>query len=195
MRISFLLFIFCAATIASAMPSSPLPDDTARQTENVCIDTLFTQVPMKELPLLETNPRLDMLDLYNYKMTARGENIFGGYSTLLKKKENYIDVQLTEVSKWELMRLRTDSSGIYACTHTITAPFAESRTVFYNQSWLPESSTKLPSVKMEAFWNDTDSISTERMEELKRQLHTAPIFTRWQDTETSRPALIMEIST
>lgn len=49
------------------------------------IDSTFLKVPMSELPLLEHNPRLDMIDLYNYKMIAKGENIFGGTSVLTKK--------------------------------------------------------------------------------------------------------------
>lgn len=50
------------------------------------MDTMLVRVPQSELPLLERNPRLDMLDLYNSQMEAKGENIFGGYSYLLKRR-------------------------------------------------------------------------------------------------------------
>ncbi len=160
------------------------------------IATLFIQVPIHELPLLETNPRLDMLDLYNYKMTAKGENIFGGTSFLLHKTENHLMVQLTEVSRWELMRLKTDSSELYACTHTLTAPVGESRISFYHPGWQHATITTLPPFTLDDFWQTNDSISADRAREVYEKLQPLHVTMKWKDEEgISRPTLTLQVST
>ena len=56
------------------------------------IDTLFRHVPQEELSMLELNARLDMLDLFNCQMAAKGENIFGGSSVMVKKTANHLEI-------------------------------------------------------------------------------------------------------
>ena len=63
-------------------------------TQAESIDSLFTRVPASVLPMLAHNARLDLLDLYNYKMTAKAENDFGGTSYLLVKAENFLHLKL-----------------------------------------------------------------------------------------------------
>ena len=76
------------------------------------MDSVLVSVPESELPLLERNPRLDMLDLYNSQMEAKGENIFGGASYLTEKDDNYLRIRLTDVSEWELQRLTLDGDTL-----------------------------------------------------------------------------------
>ncbi len=159
------------------------------------IDTIFIHVPMSELPLLKTNPRLDMLDLYNYKMVAKGENTFGLYSVLQKKTPDYLRVKLTDISQWELMRLRADSSEIYACTHSFLPPVSESRITFYNTSWQPIDSLSLPIVSLEDFWKGTDSLSTFSQEELRRKLYAPIIYMEWETESDTPPTLQLHVST
>ena len=104
------------------------------------IDSIFVSVPKKYLPLLEEAERLNLLDLYNYKMKAEAENSFGGRTLMVEKDSDYVGVQLTEVSSWELKRLYNlvpDAEGngweqdpFYAVTHTITAGAKSSRIIF-----------------------------------------------------------------
>ena len=75
---------------------------TAAAVRAESIDTLFHRTPERVLPLLDGNTRLDLLDLYNHKMEAKAENIFGGMAKLTRKTSDYAHVVLTNVSEWEM---------------------------------------------------------------------------------------------
>ena len=159
------------------------------------IDTLFTAVPMSELPLLERNARLDMLDLYNYKMAAKGENIFGGTSTMTKKSAHHIAVDLTESSRWEMMRLCSGTDTIYACLHTTYCPAGETKASFYHTDWTPADDIALPAFTLDDFWTGNSKIASERQEELRRKLTPLYVEARWEETEGTTPRIAFEVST
>lgn len=62
MKLRFILTSLLALSLPAGAAATP-----------PSIDSLFAAVPATELPLLERNARLDMLDLYNYRMTAKGK--------------------------------------------------------------------------------------------------------------------------
>lgn len=159
------------------------------------IDTLFTAVPMSELPLLERNARLDMLDLYNYKMAAKGENIFGGTSTMKKKSAHHVAVDLTESSHWEMMRLCSGTDTIYACLHTTYCPAGETKARFYHTDWTPADNIALPTFTLDDFWTGNSEIAAERQEELRRKLTPLYVEARWEETEGTAPRIAFEVST
>ena len=86
------------------------------------IDSLFLWMPMSELPMLPVSSRMDMLDYYEAKMEARGENIYGGVSVLTQKDERSLTVKLTEVSTWKMEALE---DGSVRCTHRVEVPGGE----------------------------------------------------------------------
>lgn len=157
------------------------------------MDSLFVAVPEPELPLLDRNARLDMLDLYNYKMTAKGENIFGGTSLMEAKEQNFIRLKLTEVSRWEMMRLECDSI-YYVCIHTIEQPVRMSRIRFYDGGWMP-CAAPLPA--MDSLTRDdfmADGIPADTAEDLHRRLEPLCIEAVWENTSGTEPQLVFSAS-
>lgn len=158
------------------------------------MDSLFVQVPEAELPLLERNSRLDMLDLYNYKMAAKGENIFGGVSVMQVKDEDFVQVRLTDVSRWEMMRLKSDSLVLYACVHTLMSPAAESRVRFYHSDWTVDTVLSSFPLDLDDFFVLSDSISSDRREEVRQQLASPCVEASWERSAGARPILVFTVS-
>jgi len=160
------------------------------------IDSLFARIPQRVLPLIELNPRLDMLDLYNYDMKATGETIFGGHAVMQLKTDNHIQLQLTEVSTWELQRLHTSSGEeVYACVHTLTAPIAQSRLTFYDANWAERSDIAIPTLEMADFWTAAETLTALRRAELQRKIDPRAIAIHWDEAESGEaPHLSLTLS-
>lgn len=160
------------------------------------IDSIFISAPNTELAMLDLNSRLDMVDLYNYNMTAKSENIFSGLSILQEKSNNFIRIQLTDVCSWELMRLYKENEDIYACIYTLTYPATQSRIRFYAEDWSVEDDVALPQLCLDDFWQTTDSISAERAQELRAKLTPMYVGMTWEkEGATSLPTLKLAVST
>lgn len=175
------LFLFIA--LVSALPLLAEP-----------IDSVFARAPQHVLPILSLNTRLDMLDLYNYKMTAQGENNYGGSSLLLEKTDNHLVIQLTEASRWELLRTSpcTDSTR-YVCIYTVTRPDSASRLTIYNKEWQPLPVQPLTYTPTD-FLTTTDSLSTELRTSLLAKLPQLPVYMTWEAPETARSHLLLRLS-
>lgn len=98
------------------------------------IDSLFLLCPLTELPLLDMEARMDMLDYYAARMEARGTNRMGGVSVLLHKTDSTLYVRLTDVSEWQ-MELLPDQT--IRTTYTLCAPDIPDRitTRTYTHNW------------------------------------------------------------
>ncbi len=143
------------------------------------VDSVFARMPLEVLPLLERNPRLDMLDLYNYKIQAKVENVFGGSSVLLAKTDDYLRLRLTEVSHWELKCLPLGGDWIYACVHSLRSGATESRIALYASDWKTVEGAGFGCPPLQDFWQPADSISEERRAELLAKLQPVHVEARW----------------
>lgn len=144
------------------------------------VDSVFAQMPLEVLPLLERNSRLDMLDLYNYKIQAKAENVFGGSSVLLAKTEDYLRLRLTEVSHWELKCLPLGEDRIYVCVHSLRSGATDSRITLYTSDWKTmEPVTGFDCPPLQDFWQPADSISEERRAELLAKLQPVHVEACW----------------
>ncbi len=194
----FLLFLACACS-ATAAPTLPTDTVPRQHTAHLSIDSIFYSVPLSELPLLASNPRLDMLDRYNSGMKAFGENIFQRNSVMEEKSDRYIRVKLTAASQWELTLLpdssRNDGDHVYACTHTLLPPVSQSRINFYDTRWQRIDSLSLPSVGFDDFLPAADTLLTARIEELRRSLPSPIIYMEWTETSTAQPTLQLRVAT
>lgn len=159
--------LFCLLAVLSWLP---LPAET--------IDSLFARVPDSELPLLELNSRLDMLDLYNYKMAAKAENVYGGSSYLLVKSDDFLRVQLTDVSIWSLKRLSVGGDTLYSCIHSVGSPAVSSRIRFYRSDWTL-AAVDVPVPSFDSFWQPSDSLPAERLTELRARLSPLCMEAYW----------------
>lgn len=159
------------------------------------IDSTFVKVPVTELPLLDTNSRLDMLDLYNYNMEAKADNIFGGSSVMVGKSPNHIRLRLTETSDWELMRLKADTAVIYACIHTLKYSVGESSIRFYDEAWHALPGVSLPEMVPTDFISTADSVDAERGKAIIRKFAPFSYTLKWEDeSDGSRPTLVVSPS-
>lgn len=156
------------------------------------IDSLFTRVPDNVLPMLAHNARLDLLDLYNYKMTAKAENNFGGTSYLLVKAENFLHLKLTDVSQWSLKRLASQNDTILCCVHSIIRPAIASSISFYDNQWQPLK-IELPQLEEQLFWQPSDSLTNDRIAELQARLDFSAFIAAW-DVESNELTFRIAIS-
>lgn len=184
MKLRFILTSLLALSLPAGAAATP-----------PSIDSLFVAVPATELPLLERNARLDMLDLYNYRMTAKGENVFGGTSVMTKKSANHIAVKLTESSRWEMMRLCAGTDTTYVCLHTTYCPAGETTARFYHTDWTPAEEMVLPAPGLDDFWTDNAEVPAQRQEELRRRLEPLYVEARWEETEGNAPRIALTVST
>lgn len=159
------------------------------------MDSVLTHVPLEELPLLERNPRLDMLDLYNNQMEAKGENIFGGTSYLLEKDDNYLRIRLTDVSEWEVRRLTLDGDTLYICIHSVSTPATCSTVRCYSKSWERDTTLHLRLPEISAYWKpETDSITEARRATLQDLLQESPVEIHWKHDKHQHPQLVFSLS-
>lgn len=174
------------------------------------IDSLFVAVPRKHLFLLDRDERLNLIDLYNYKMNAETENSFGGRTIMLEKDSDYVRLQLTDVSQWELKRLynlvpAAEDSGweqdpFYAITHTIKSGPTSSRIYFFDKEW-HQIFPPFPLVKLSSFWIGNPSLTPSRQIELKHALSDLHVKLSWSfglsvlNYEVSLDALPLDVAT
>lgn len=144
------------------------------------IDSVFYNVPEDLLPLIESNARLDMLDLYNYGMTARAENIFSGTSQMLVKKPDFIRLRLTDVSEWELKILPSPPDTILCIVHTLKGVAGSSKVTFYGNNWRQLEMT-IPELKVEDFWATTDSLPEDKRKEWSERLSPLAVEAHWSE--------------
>lgn len=148
-----------------------IPSVHTAQAQTSLIDSLFVVAPMSELPLLEGNSRLDMLDLYNYKMTAKGETRFGKYAYLESKTDYNLHIRLTSASTWELMRLQAPNSPErLLCLHSLTGSVAQTTVHLYDTNWQLDTATVLPTFTLKDFTTETDSIDEDTEADMQHRL-------------------------
>lgn len=173
------ILLFIALTITA----------TAGRAES--IDTLFHRTPEHVLPLLDGNTRLDLLDLYNHKMEAKAENIFGGMAKLTRKTPDYAHVVLTNVSEWEMKLLTTANDTLICVVHTRRTPTARSTIRMFGKNWKP-TDTPLPR-PVPADFVSTDSIAgDDEQSDIMARLTSDGIEAHWDD---SKAILTLRLST
>lgn len=155
------------------------------------IDTLFHRTPEHVLPLLDGNARLDLLDLYNHKMEAKAENIFGGTAKLTHKTQNYAHVSLTNVSEWEMKLLTTENDTLICVVHTRRTPTARSTLRMFRKSWQP-ATTALPTPTLADFVCPTDTTNNEERDDIMARLSLDGTEAHWHSTEAT---LTLQLST
>lgn len=129
------------------------------------IDALFASVPNEVLPLLDRTSRLDMLDLYNGKLEAKTENIYGGQSEMLLKTHDYMKLRVTDASFWQMKLLPAGHDTLILCVHTVLEPEAISSISFYRHDWHVQK-REIPHVDMNKFVSSQSTLSPYRKQYL-----------------------------
>ncbi len=155
------------------------------------IDTLFHRTPEHVLPLLDGNTRLDLLDLYNHKMEAKAENIFGGMAKLTCKTSDYAHVVLTNVSEWEMKLLTTANDTLICVVHTRRTPTARSCIRMFRKNW-QSADTPLPAPVPADFVRTDSTGGDDEQSDIMARLTSNGIEAHWDDSES---LLTLQLST
>ena len=159
------------------------------------IDSLFTAIPDAVMPLLDHNSRLDMLDLYNCKMKASVGNDLNGESCLLQKDSTHVLVRTSSASTFEMRLLPLEKDTIYACLRTVAMPKEYSQLQFLHTDWSKTKVKQPENVTFERCWQPTDSLSIDRIEELRLLLQPVFFVMHWETASAGEPCLVCQVST
>lgn len=119
-RLIFTLCLFAVLAVASAQEAR----------------TLFIQMPDSILPLLTPVNRADCVDFLDSQMRAVVTNRLGGKSEMTALTPDYLRLQMTTKSIWQ-MRLfpLTDSTKVVCTISTVYGPAPDCTIRFYDTQW------------------------------------------------------------
>ena len=94
--------------------------------------TLFINVPDSLCPLLTKVNREDCIDFLSSKMKAQVENRFGQKSEMTDLSKDYIRMQMTPETSWQMKVLAlNDTTNVICTVATACAPACDSSIRFY----------------------------------------------------------------
>ena len=89
-------------------------------------------------PLLTKVNREDCIDFLESKMKAQVENRFGKKSEMTDLSKDYIRMQMSSQSTWQMKVLAlNDSTNVICTVSTACAPACDSSIRFYTDDWKP----------------------------------------------------------
>ncbi len=98
--------------------------------------TLFVNMPDSLSPLLTGVNRADCIDFLESNMKAQVDNRFGSKSEMTDLSKDYIRMQLSPQTSWQMKVLATSDSTQVICTvSTACAPVCDSSIRFYTTDW------------------------------------------------------------
>lgn len=98
--------------------------------------TFFVSMPDTILPLLTEINRADCIDFLESNMRAQVTNRLDGKSEMTKLTDDYIAMNLSSQSRWQMKLLALNDSTQIICTvTTVCAPACDSHIKFYTTKW------------------------------------------------------------
>lgn len=98
--------------------------------------TLFVNMPESLSPLLTAVNRADCIDFIESKMKAQVDNRFGKKSEMTDLSKDYIRIQMSPETTWQMKVLAVNDSTNVICTvATACGPVCDSNVRFYNTKW------------------------------------------------------------
>lgn len=133
----------------------------------------FKSMPDSLCPLLSAVNRADFIDFLESKMKAEVTNNFGGKSEMTELTSDYLHVQMTPQSTWQMKLLAvSDTTKVICVVSTACAPACDSHIRFYTTDWaeLPVSSYLPVLPTMSDFIAEAaDSVHTYEFQDACRQ--------------------------
>ena len=121
---------------------------------------MFVKMPTELLPLLKQNDRLDLIDLYDAKMSAPVTNRLDGKSRLKELTGDYLLLSLSASSSMQIKMLPTQNGDTLLCVvNTVLAEAADSRINFYGKDWQPVDGKLFDSPAIADFLLPSDSVN------------------------------------
>ena len=132
--------------------------------------TLFVNMPDSLSPLLTKVNREDCIDFLESKMKAQVENRFGKKSEMTDLSKDYIRMQMSAQSTWQMKVLAlNDSTNVICTVSTVCAPACDSSIHFYTDDWKPLTTSLFITLPlMDDFLNAPDSAGVYEFDEARR---------------------------
>ena len=132
--------------------------------------TLFVNMPDSLSPLLTKVNREDCIDFLESKMKAQVENRFGKKSEMTDLGKDYIRMQMSVQSTWQMKVLAlNDSTNVICTVSTACAPACDSSIRFYTDDWKPLTTSLFITLPvMGDFLNTPDSAGVYEFDEARR---------------------------
>lgn len=160
--LSILLFAggICSFTSAYAQTSVRTPE----------AKKLFVNMPDSLTPLLTAVNKADCIDFLESKMKAQVDNRFGSKSEMTELSKDYVRMQMTPQSTWQMKSLAlNDSTHVVCIINTACAPACDSRVSFYTTDWKPLSASRFVTLPvMDDFMLSPDSAAIYTFDEARR---------------------------
>lgn len=156
--------------------------------------TLFVNMPDSLSPLLTAVNRADCIDFLESNMRALVENRFGRKSEMTVLGEDYIRMQMSPQTSWQMKVLPVNDSTKVICTvSTVCAPVCDSDLKFYTTDWkeLPAEDFLSTQPVMDDFFQTADSTNYDFLN-ARRQADMLLVKMEWSK-ET--PALTFTLTT
>lgn len=147
-QITLIIFLFAIGALS-------VPVASAQQAK-----TLFVNMPDSLSPLLTAVNRADCIDFLESNMRALVENRFGRKSEMTVLGEDYIRMQMSPQTAWQMKVLPVNDSTKVVCTvSTVCAPVCDSDIKFYTTDWkeLPAEEFLSARPVMDDFFQAADS--------------------------------------
>ncbi|MCD7900076.1 MAG: DUF3256 family protein [Bacteroides sp.] len=133
--------------------------------------TLFLKSPESVTPFLTSVNRADFIDFLESNMKAQVKNKFESTSEMTDLTSDYIRIQMTPQSSWEMKVLSlNDSTKIISTITVVCAPVCDSQVQFYDANWKPlEQSSFLQLPAKEDFFLPSPKDSQEEYQDLYKK--------------------------
>ena len=146
------------------------------------IDSLFINAPQDVLPLLGHTERLDLLDLYDYRLKAEVENRLGGRSLLEYKDSCMLRLRVSDAESWEMHCVQGEGGALLICLNSVRAGGEMTRLSAYNLSWQPiKLAFPKPDCKHFLTAAPADSLTDADLSTLHALLPALPVAASWQE--------------
>lgn len=132
--------------------------------------TLFINMPDSLSPLLTKVNREDCIDFLGSNMKAQVDNRFGKKSEMTELGKDYIRMQMSPQTTWQMKMLAlNDSTDIICTVSTACAPACDSSLSFYTTDWKPLAASEFITLPvMNDFLNTPDSTAIYEFDEARR---------------------------
>ena len=155
---------------------------------------LFVNMPDSLSPLLTSVNRADCIDFIESKMKAHVDNRFGSKSEMTDLSKDYIRMQMTPQSSWQMKVLAlNDTTNVICTVSTTCAPACDSDIRFYTTKWLPLLASSFITLPvMEDFLSIPDSADIYALDEARR---SADILLMKVDLNKEKTELTVTLTT
>ncbi|KAA6302124.1 MAG: hypothetical protein EZS26_001725 [Candidatus Ordinivivax streblomastigis] len=128
------------------------------------VQEAFKTMPESFLPDLNSNARLDLLDLYRHQQQAIISNLFDDSLCLEMLTADYLRLNTGKASLQLIVLPMINESLLYCLITTACAPLCDSRIEFYSVSWNPlNTQTFIAATAFDSAGDENQQLSSQEI--------------------------------